>query len=154
MTKVIDKIEGFMGNCEYIGQKYPEILAFPLKRPNGPSLGTKQANHTGGSSTLGQQQDQPLILNSHVTHGPQLTDISNQQHTKHDSYALGSKWSRILHSSSGSKEALLSHAGQKRGFVVDFNQLELPNKKFRVSQDDKENARNMAEAGSQPCQEL
>lgn len=87
-----------------------------------------------------------------MPHGPQLSDISNQQHTKHVSHVLGPKWSRVLRSSSGNKEALLSHAGQKRDLVIDSDQLELPNKKFRVSQDDKENFENLAEAGFQPCQ--
>ena len=89
-----------------------------------------------------------------MTLGPHLTDISNNQHTKHVLHASGPKWSRVLRSSSGNKEALLSHAGQKRGFVVDSDQLELPNKKFWVSQDDKENSDDMAVAGSQPCQGL
>ena len=75
-----------------------------------------------------------------MSFGPQLSDISNNQHTKHISHASGPKWSCVLCSSHGSKEALLSLAGQKRGFGVDSVQLELPNKKFQVFQDDKENS--------------
>ena len=73
-----------------------------------------------------------------MTYGPQLVDISNHQLTRQASLALGPKWSHVLRSSPGNKEALLVHAGQKRAFVVDSDKLEVPNKKYLVSQDDKE----------------
>ena len=89
-----------------------------------------------------------------MTHSPKLADISNHQPTRQDSFASAPKWSRILRSSSGSKEALLVHAGQKRAFVVDFDQVEVRNKKYIVSQDEKENYEILAAAGPQPCQGL
>ena len=135
-------------------KKKPELFSSPSKKPNRPSLDAKMANPLVGSSKLGQNQDNLLNLNSHVTYGPQLTNISNHQVIKHASHTLGPKWTRVLHSSPGNKEALLSHVGQKKGSVVDSDQLELPKKKFRVSQDDKENSIVMAKAGSQPCQGL
>ena len=64
------------------------------------------------------------------------------------------KWSRVLRSSLGSKEALLVHVGQKIAFVGDSNQVEAPNKKYIVSQDDKENSDILVAAGSQPCHGL
>ena len=85
---------------------------------------------------------------------PELADISNHQPTRQDSFALAPKWSRILRSSSGSKEALLEHAGQKRAFVVDSDQVEVPNKKYIVSQDEKENYEILVTSGYQPCQGL
>ena len=97
---------------------------------------------------MGHVLDQFVLVTPHVSLGPQLSDISNNQHSKHITHASGPKWSRVLRSSHGSKEALLSLAGQKRGFGVDSVQLELSNKKFQVFQDDKENSVDMAEAGS------
>ena len=88
---------------------------------------------------MGHVLDQSVLVTPHVSLGPQLSDISNNQHSKHITHASGPKWFRVLRSSHGSKEALLSIAGQKRGFGVDSVQLELPNKKFQVFQDDKEN---------------
>lgn len=154
VTKVVEKVEELKGNCEGVDKKKPEIFSSPSKKPNGPSLDAKRANPLVGSSELGQNQDNSLNLKSHVTHGPQLIDISNHQVTKHASLTLGPKWTRVLRSSPGNNEVLLAHVGQKRGFVVDSDQLELPKKKFRVFQDDKENSVVMAEAGSQPCQGL
>ena len=100
-------------------KKKPELFSSPSKKPNSPSLDAKMANPLVGSSKLGQNQDNLLNLNSHVTYSPQLTDISNHQVIKHASHTLGPKWTRVLHSSPGNKEALLSHVGQKRGSVVD-----------------------------------
>lgn len=118
-----------MGNFEYVKHKNPEQVSFPVKKSSGPSLGVARANSTASSPESCSRQDQSLILKTHVAHGPQLVDISNSQQTRHASLALGPKWSHVLRSSPGSKEALLSHARQKIGFVVDSNQLELPNKK-------------------------
>ena len=154
VTKVFDKFEEYKGNCECVDRTKLEIFSSPSKKPNGHSLDAKRVNPLVGSFELGQQQDPLLNLKSLVTHGPQFTDILNHQVIKHASYTLGPKWTRVLRSSPGNKEALLSHVGQKRGSVVDSDQLELPKKKFRVSQDDKENSVFMAEAGSQPCQGL
>ena len=89
-----------------------------------------------------------------MTYSPQLVDISNNQLTRQASLASGPKWSHVLHSSPGSKEALLAHAGQKKAFVVDSDQLEVLNKKYLVSQDYKENSEILAVAGSQPYQGL
>ena len=91
---------------------------------------------------------------NHVTHGPMLADISNHQLIKQGSFVSGPKWSRVLRSSLGSKEALLVHVGQKRAFVGDSDQVEAPNKKYIVSQDDKENSDILVAAGSQPCHRL
>ncbi|KAK7834224.1 hypothetical protein CFP56_024821 [Quercus suber] len=102
-SKVLDKTEGYKGNCESLVQKYPEILSSPPKKSNGPTIGTTWANPSVGYSALDKQQDQPLILNSCVSHGPQLSDISNQHHTKHVSHVLGPKWSRVLRSPSDFK---------------------------------------------------
>ena len=89
-----------------------------------------------------------------MTHGPKLADISNHQPIRQDSFASAPKWSRILQSSSGSKEVLLVHVGQKRAFVVDSDQVEVPNKKYIVSQDEKENYEILVTFGYQPCQGL
>ena len=149
VTKVVDKVEELKGICEYVDKIKPVLFSSPLKKPGGPSLDAKRANPLVGSSELGQNQDNLLNLNSHVTHSPQLTDIQNHHNiSKHASYTLGLKWTRVLRSSPGNKKALLSHVGQKRGSVVDSDQLELPKKKIRVSQDDKEISVFMAEAGS------
>lgn len=85
-----------------------------------------------------------------MSYGPQLVDISNHQPPRHATFVSRPKWSRVPRTSPSSKEALFSYTGQKRDFVVDSNQLVLPNKKFLVSQDDKENSKILAEAGSLP----
>nr|POF10194.1 uncharacterized protein CFP56_14134 [Quercus suber] len=112
-SKVLDKTEGYKGNCESLVQKYPEILSSPPKKSNGPTIGTTWANPSVGYSALDKQQDQPLILNSCVSHGPQLSDISNQHHTKHVSHVLGPKWSRVLRSPSDATVDMLidPHSG-------------------------------------------
>nr|POE45512.1 hypothetical protein CFP56_26706 [Quercus suber] len=109
VTEVFDKFEGYKGICECVDKMNPEIISSPSKKPNGPSLDAKRANLFAGSSELGQQQVHLRSFKSHVTHDPQLTDISNHQNIKHASHALGQKWSRVLRSSPGSKEALLPH---------------------------------------------
>ena len=154
VTKVADKFEELKGNCVCVDKKKPEIFSSPFKKPTRPSLDAKGANHLMGSTELGQNQEKFLNVKSHVTHGLQLTDISNHPVIKHSSHTLGPKWTRVLRSSPGNNEVLLAHVGQKRGSVVDSDQLELPKKNFRVSQEDKENSVFMAEAGSQPCQGL
>ena len=78
-----------------------------------------------------------------------LADISNHQITKQGSLGSGPKWFWVLCSSPGNKEALLIHVGQKRAFVRDFDQVEAPNKKYIVSQDDKEKFDILAATGSQ-----
>ena len=119
VTKVFDKFEEYKGNCECVDKTKPKIFSSPSKKPNGPSLDAKQVKPLVGSFELGQQQDPLLNLKSHVTHGPQFTDISNHQVIKHASYTLGPKWTHVLRSSPRNKEALLSHVGQKKGSVVD-----------------------------------
>ena len=73
---------------------------------------------------------------------------SNHPATRQGSFASGTKWSRILCSSPGKKDAMLLHAGKKRTFEVDSDQVEAPNKKYIVSQDDKENSEILVAAGS------
>nr|POF18261.1 hypothetical protein CFP56_12488 [Quercus suber] len=53
VSKVIDKIEGYKGNCECVDKIKPVITSSPSKKPNGPSLGAKRANPLVGSSELG-----------------------------------------------------------------------------------------------------
>ena len=130
VTKVVDKFEELKGICEYVDKNKLELFSSPSKKSSGPSLDAKRANPLVGSFELGQNQVNLLILNSHVTHGPQLTDISNHQIIKHASHTLGPKWTRVLRSSPGNKKALLSHVGQKKGSVLDSDQLELPKKKI------------------------
>ena len=72
VTKVVDKFEELKGFCEYVDKNNPELFSSPSKKPSGPSLDAKRANPLVGSSELGQNQDNLLNLNSHVTHGPYL----------------------------------------------------------------------------------
>ena len=130
VSKVSDSLEGSMGNCEHLGQIFLETISSPSNSSNRPSNDSTRADPSLDSSVLGQVLDQLVLIIPHVTLGPQLFDISNNQHTKHISHASGPKWSHVLRSSHGNKEAFLSHAGQKRGFGVDSIQLELLNKKF------------------------
>ena len=106
------------------------------------------------STILGHTLDSSMHTTSHVPPGPQSPNTSYNENSKHVVLNSGPKWSRVLHSSHGSKEALLSPAGKKRVFGEDSVQIELPNKKLRVFQDENDNSVDMAEAGSQPCQGL
>ena len=154
VTKFNEKVGGPKSVCVQSDNMLPELISGPSKGQNGPWVDPIRAKSSLGPISLDLLQDQPLESSSHMTVGPHLNDISNIQHTKHVPHASGPKWTRVLRSSSGSKEALFTHAGQKRGVVVVSDQLELPNKKIRVFQDDKENSDFMAVAGSQHCQEL
>ena len=106
------------------------------------------------STKSSAQHEHFLKQNIHVTHYPMLADISNHQSTRQGSSASGSKRSRVLHSFPSSKEVVLAHAGQKRSLDVSSVLVETPNKKYIISQDDKENSEILAVARSQPCQGL
>ena len=154
VTKVKEKVGGPKSDYEQLENKLPEVTTGPSKGHNGPWVDPIRAKPSLGPISLDHHQDQSLKSSPYMTVSPHLNDISNLQHTKHAPLASGPKWTRVLRSSSGSKEALFTHAGQKRGVVVVSDQLELPNKKSRVFQDDKENSDFMAVAGSQHCQGL
>ena len=145
---------GPMGCSKQLSQTSPGSLFGPSLSSNGPSFVSTRAVPTLDYTKLGHTLDKSMLITPHVSLGPQLPETSNNKHSKHVTLASSPKWSRVLCSSHGSKEALLFLADKKRGFGVDSVQLELPNKKFRVFQDDKENSVDMAEAGSQPCQGL
>ena len=91
---------------------------------------------------------------SHTLDSPVSPNISLNKNSKHVDVNSGPRWSRILRSSHGSKESLLSPAGKKRVFREDSVQIELPNKKPRVFQVEIDNSVDMAGASSQPCQGL
>ena len=63
------------------------------------------------------------------------------------------KWTRMPHTKTGSLEKLKVYAGEKRGSKSRSKHLELPNKKKLVSNDGQGHIKEMAVAGSQPCQE-
>ena len=95
VTKVADMFEELKGNCECVDKKKPEMFSSPFKKPTGPSLDAKRVNPLVDSTELGQNQDKFLNVKSHVTHGLQLTDISNHPIIKHFSHTLGPKWTQI-----------------------------------------------------------
>ena len=136
------------GCSEQLGQASPGSLPGPSLSSNGPSFVSTWAAPSPDFTELGHTLDKSVLVTPHVSLGPQSSDTSNNKHSKHVAPASGPKWSRVLRSSHGSKEALLFLADKKRGFGVDSVQLELPNKKFRVFQDENENSVDMAEAGS------
>ena len=70
VTKIVDKFEELKGICEYVAKIKPGLFSSLSKKPSGPSFDAKRANPLVGSSELGQNQDNLLNLNSHVTHGP------------------------------------------------------------------------------------
>ena len=120
----------------------------PLPGPSfisiGPSIeSTRAASSPECSELLGRTLDSPVSPNT-----------SFNKNSKHVDVMAGPRWSRILRSSHGRKDSLLSHAGTKRAYGEDSVQLELPNTKLRVFQDENDNSVDMAEAGSQPCQGL
>ena len=119
-----------IGSCVHLGQTFPGSLSGPSFSSNGPSYVSTWADPALDSTEMGHVLDQSMLVTPQVSLGPQLSDISNNQHPEHVSHDSDPKWSRVLCSSHGSKEALLSLAGQKRGFGVDSIQLELLNKKF------------------------
>ena len=139
---------GPIGCSEQLGQTSPGSLSDPSLSSNGPSFVSTRAAPTPDFTELGHTLDKSVLVTPHVSLGPQPPNTSNNKHSKHVALASGPKWSRVLRSSYGSKEALLSLAGKKRVIGVDSVQLELPNKKFRVFQDENENSVDMAEAGS------
>nr|POE79270.1 hypothetical protein CFP56_15212 [Quercus suber] len=53
VTKDINKIEGYKGNCKHMDQKNLEKFSSPSKKSNGPSLGAIRANPSVGSFELG-----------------------------------------------------------------------------------------------------
>ena len=130
MSKDCANLGESIGSCVHLGQTFPGSLSGPSFSSNGPSYVSTQANPALDSTEMGHVLDQSVLVTPQVSLGPQLSDIPNNQHPKNVSHASSPKWSRVLCSSHGSKEAFLSLAGQKRGFGVDSVKLELLNKKF------------------------
>lgn len=85
-----------------------------------------------------------------------LNDISNiYEPTLQNSQPQTSKWKRVAHTDACRGDNLEILTGHKWFSKFDSNCSKLPKKKkILVSQDDKENSMVLAEAGSQPCQEL
>jgi len=157
VTKKLNTTEGQEGKHETFEPTFPQqtpLVAPLFESPSGPYLDVIQANPLANSTKSYSQHELFLKQENHMTHGPMLANISNHQITKQGSLGSRPKWSRVLRPSPGSKEALLVHAGQKRVFVRDSDQVEAPNKKYIVSQDDKENSDVLVAAGSQPCYRL
>ena len=157
MTKELNTTEGQEGNHGTFEPTFPQqtpLVAPLFETHSGPYCDVIQAYPLADSTKSYSQHKLSLKKENHVILGPMLADISNHQITKQDSLGSGSKWSRVLRSAPGSKEALLVHARQKRAFVRDSDQVEAPSKKYIVSQDDKENSNILAAAGSQPCHRL
>ena len=120
----------------------------PLPGPSfisiGPSIvSTRAAPSPECSELTGRTLDSPVSPN-----------IAVNKKSMHVEEKAGPRWSRILRSAHSSKDSLLSPVGTKRAYGEDLVQLELPNKKLRVFQDEIDNSVDMAEAGSQPCQGL
>ena len=129
---------------EQLGHFSQGPLPGPSFISNGPSfVSTWAASSLDCSEHLGHTLDSPVSPNT-----------SFNKNSKHVDVNSGPRWSRILRSSHGNKDSLLSPAGKKRAYGEDSVQLELPNKKLRVFQDENDNSVDMAEAGSQPCQGL
>ena len=119
VSKDSASLGGSMGNYVHLGQTSSGSLSSPSFSSNGPSYVSTRADPALDPSVFGHVLEHSVLVTPQVSLGPQLADISNIQHTKHVSHASGPKWSRVLCSSHGNKEALLPLAGQKRGFRVD-----------------------------------
>ena len=110
---------GPLGCCEQLGQTSPGSLFGPSLSSNGPSFVSTRAVPTLDYTKLGHTLDKSMLITPHVSLGPQLPETSNNKHSKHVTLASSPKWSRVLCSSHGSKEALLFLVDKKRGFGVD-----------------------------------
>ena len=157
VAKDLYAFEGHVGTNEILKHRFPQqatLDAPSFEISSGPYIEGVKASLLTDSTKSSSQHKHFLKQNNHMTHGPMLADISNHQSTRQGSSASGSKWSLVLHYSPGSKEVALAHAGQKRAFEVASDQIEAPNKKYIVSQDDNENSKFLTTARSQPCQGL
>lgn len=155
MAKDFNIFEGHMGIHEKLVHSVSQkTLLDAFMTPSEPFLEEFMANNTVVLPNSYSQHVHLLTPKNQVTPSLKLADISNHPATRQGSFASGTKWSRILCSSPGKKDAMLLHAGKKRTFEVDSDQVEAPNKKYIVSQDDKENSKILAATGSQPCQGL
>ena len=147
-------VVGPLDGCEQLGLFSPGPLSVPSIISDGPSFESTRAAPSPDSFFLGRTSDCSVHTTSLIPPGPLSPNSSNNKISMHVDLKSGPKWSRILRSSHGSKESLLSPAGKKRVFREDSVQIELPNKKPQVFQVEIDNSVDMAEAGSQPCQGL
>ena len=145
---------GLLVGCEQLGLFSSGPLSVPSIISDGPSFESTRAAPSPDSFLLGRTSDCSVHTTSLIPPGPLSPNSSDNNISMHVVLKSGPKWSRILRSSHGSKESLLSPAGRKRVFGEDAVQIELPNKKPRVFQVEIDNSVDMAEAGSQPCQGL
>ena len=150
--------QGFMGGplvgCEQMGFFSSGPVSAPSIISDGPSFESTRAAPSPASFLLGRTSDSSVHTTSLIPPGPLSPNSSDTNISMHVVLKSGPKWSRILRSSQGSNESLLSPACRKRFFGEDTVQFELPNKKPRVFQVEIDNSVDMAEAGSQPCQGL
>ena len=123
---------GPRGCSEQLGQASPGSLPGPSLSSNGPSFVSTRAAPSPDFTELGHTLDKSVLVTPHVSLGPQSSDTSNNKHSKHVAPASGPKWSRVLRSSHGSKEALLSLAGKKRvlGWIPFSLNYQIRNSRF------------------------
>ena len=111
MSKDCANLGESIGSCVHLGQTFPGSLSGPSFSSNGPSFVSTRADPALDSTEMGHVLDQSVLVTPQVSLGPQLSNISNSQHSKHVTHASGPKWSCVLRSSHGSEEALLSFVG-------------------------------------------
>ena len=136
VAKDVNTFEGRVGTYEILEHRFPQqatLDAPSFEISSGPYIEGIKANLSIDSTKSSAQHEHFLKKNIHVTHCPMLVDISNHQSTRQGFSASGSKWSRVLRSSPGSKEVVLAHAGQKRALDVGSVRVETPNKKYIIS---------------------